>query len=185
MAQPRPYPKFTYEDYLLLPEDKRYELIEGELLMVPLPGVWHQKVIGNLYFQLKRLVEEKALGELFISPLDIVLSQFDIVQPDIVFIAKEHVDIITEENIQGPPDIAVEVLSSDEQRDKVIKKKLYAKFGIKEYWLVNPKNEQVEVMVLDEQGYQSVIKYSKKEVLKSATFPDLQVDLSKVFKKGY
>src|SRR3989304_5917025 len=103
----RPYPKFTYDDYLLLPEDKRYELIEGELIMVPSPGRKHQEVLGNLYLFLRKFVEESHFGKIFIAPFDVVFSSYDVVQPDIIFVTKERLQIITEENIQGAPDLVI------------------------------------------------------------------------------
>ena len=129
--------KFTYEDYVLMPEGKRYEIVEGELYMVPAPTTTHQRISRKLEEMLSRFVEERKLGEVFDAPIDVVFSETDIVQPDIIFISNENKNIIKEENIKGAPDLIIEILSpSSAQRDKTIKKKLYAKNGVKEYWLV-------------------------------------------------
>lgn len=177
----RPYPKFTYEDYLLLPEDKRYELVEGELIMVPAPNTEHQRIIGNLYLQLRQFVEERKIGEVFIAPYDVVLSRYDVVQPDLIFVSEKKLNIITEQNIQGVPDLVIEILSPDQNRDRIIKKKLYAKYGIKEYWIVDPESQTVEVMELDKKGYQTVATFSKEDKLTSTTFPGFSLPLKEIF----
>ncbi|RKY43345.1 MAG: Uma2 family endonuclease, partial [Candidatus Omnitrophota bacterium] len=88
--------KFTYEDYLHFSNDKRYEIIDGEIYMVPSPGEAHQDVCANLAFVLRVFVKENALGEVYFAPLDVVFSEIDVVQPDIMFISKERLNIITE-----------------------------------------------------------------------------------------
>ena len=155
--------KFTYEDYLHFPEDKRYEIIDGEIYMVPSPGEAHQDVCANLAFVLRVFVKENALGKVYFAPLDVVFSETDVVQPDIMFISKERLNIITERNIQGAPDLIVEIISpsSDEYKDRVIKRKLYSKYGVKEYWLVDLEKKEVEVMSLKESGLETVKIYKK------------------------
>ena len=177
----RPYPKFTYEDYLLLPEDKRYEIIGGELALVPSPGFKHQEILGRLHVVLRQFVEKKALGKVCISPLDVVLSKINVVQPDLFFISKERFPVITEKNIQGPPDLVVEILSSDPEKDKIIKRKLYAKFGVKEYWIVDPEEKSIEVMELEEKGFRTVSIFKSQDVLASKTFSDLDLNIEEVF----
>ena len=177
----RPYPKFTYEDYLLLPEDKHYELIEGELVMVPSPGRKHQRVLGRLYQTLSRFLERKNLGELYMAPFDIMLSPTVVVQPDLLFVSRERLLIITEANIQGPPDLVAEILSSDHEKDRGIKKKLYAKFGVEEYWIVDPEGKSIEVMELEEKGFRTVGIFKSKDVLTTKTFPGLNIKTFEVF----
>ena len=94
--------KFTYEDYLHFPEDKRYEIIDGEVHMVPSPVPYHQMVLGNLYLRLCEFVDKKGIGEVYFAPLDVVFSEIDVVQPDIMFISKERLNIITEEIFRVP-----------------------------------------------------------------------------------
>ncbi len=141
---------WTYEDYLSLEEEKRYEIIDGELFEMPAPSLRHQKIVGTLYRLLSQHVEEKALGEVYISPVDAVLSPYHVVQPDIVLVLKENYHILKENSIHGSPDLVVEVVSpSTFKRDTEDKRKLYAKYGIKEYWLVFPEERVVEVLTLE------------------------------------
>lgn len=160
-----PHPKeihFTYQDYLLTSDDKRYELIEGELLMAPAPDTKHQSISGRLFTRLDRIISRGRLGYLFSAPCDVVLSDEDVVQPDIFFISSERRGIIGEKNIQGPPDLVIEILSSKTlERDRIIKRKLYAKFGVMEYWIVDPKGETVEVCRLKEKGLVTFRVYPK------------------------
>lgn len=178
----RPYPKFTYEDYLLLPDDKRYEIIEGDLMMmVHGPNTRHQEIIGKLYRYLSQFVEDNNLGIFFIAPFDVILSRYDVVQPDLIFVSKGREHIITEMNIQGAPDLVIEIMSQDRERDQVIKKKLYAKYGIKEYWLVDSETQTVEIMRLNEKGYRPVALFEARDILTSAALSSLKLDLTKIF----
>jgi len=132
--------QLTYEDYCHLPNDgKRYEIIDGELYVSPAPRILHQLVSGRLFFQLHGHVSAHDLGLVLSAPTDIVFSRINIVQPDLLFIAKARLHIVTETNIKGAPDLLIEILSpntADVDRD--IKRKLYARFGVKEYWKVHP-----------------------------------------------
>src|SRR3990167_9175925 len=118
--------KFNYSDYLSLPEDKRYELIEGDLHMTPAPLTIHQIISANLFFFLRQHVQENQSGLILNAPVDVVLSDEDVVQPDILFISDERKGILKRENVQGAPDLVIEILSSSTaHRDLHIKKKLY------------------------------------------------------------
>ena len=174
--------KFTHEDYLQLPEDKRYELMEGKFYMVPSPGWSHQTILKKLFRTLDDYVMDGKLGELRFAPLDVVFSQEDVVQPDILFILKEHSHIITEKNIQGAPDLIIEILSATTaERDKGLKRKLYAKYGVKEYWLVDSDKQSIEVMKLGEAGFEPVGIYRKEETLVSPLLKGLHLNLEEVF----
>ncbi len=174
--------KFTYQDYKNLPESetKRYELLEGELIMVPSPTTYHQRISRNLEHILWDLVRKHDLGFIYNAPLDVVFSEQDVAQPDIIFILKEHSQIITEENIQGAPDLIIEILSpATAERDRTYKRTLYARNGVKEYWLVDPDKRTIEVMILTEEGFQQVGVYNK--TLTSPILPGLSLNLSEVF----
>ena len=179
--------KFTYEDYKSLPESetKRYELLRGDLVLVPSPPVYHQRVLGNLMFVLCRFAKEWNLGEVYHAPLDVVLGEGDereVVQPDIFFISKEREKIIAEEEIRGAPDLVIEVTSpAAEDRDRRYKKTLYARHGVKEYWIVDPKEKAVEVYTLGKKGFELVKAYKAGEVLMSPFLEGLEVDLNEVF----
>ena len=140
--------RFTYHDYLLLPDEKRAEIIGGDLIMEPTPGYGHQLVVKNLVKILDRHVGLLKLGVVIPSPVDVILSEEDVVLPDILYIARERYHIIRK-NIHAAPDLVVEVLSTrQEARDRELKMKLYARYGVKEYWIADPRSETVEVYSL-------------------------------------
>jgi len=174
--------KFSYEDYLLLPEDKRYEIIDGDLYMTPAPNIRHQEVSGNLELILREFVRQRDLGKVYDAPCDVVLTQYDIVQPDIFFISKERQHIITEQNIQGAPDLIVEILSpSRAWMDQRLKKALYARCGVKEYWIVDPEQKVVEVYSLTAEGYDLQGTYRETDTLESKVLEGLKIKLSEIF----
>jgi len=174
--------KFTYEDYLKLTtySDKRYEILEGELYMVPSPNTRHQRISRNLEFILYRFVEERGLGEILYAPYDVILSFTDVTQPDIIYVSKERAEVITEKNIEGAPDLVIEILSpSSQERDRDIKKKVYAKAGVREYWIVDPEEKAVEVYRMGKKGYTLSGRFFDK--LTSSTFPGLVINLLEIF----
>ena len=175
--------KFTYRDYKGLPESetKRYELLEGELVMVPSPSTYHQRISRKFGFLLENFVEKNKLGEVFYAPLDVHLDE-DVVQPDILFVSKERSGIITEEEIRGAPDLVIEIFSpTTAERDRTYKETLYAREGIREYWMVDPEKKTVQVMTLGKAGFESSGTYGKKDTLKSPIFPALSIKLSQIF----
>ena len=175
--------KFTYEDYLRLPDDgKRYQVIEGEVYMVPAPTPYHQEILGKLLMSLDNFIEKHKLGKVYCAPCDVILSEVDIVQPDIFFISKEREDIITEKNIQGAPDFVVEIFSPFTAKlDRTLKTGLYERFGVKEYWLVDLAQKQIEVLFLRGEGYESLGIYRINQSLESPLLKGLKVDLREVF----
>jgi len=183
--RPAERPLLTYEDYLLLPDDgKRYEIIGGELYMTPAPSLRHQNILSELGETLRKFVVEQKLGNVFYAPCDVTLSQHEIVQPDIVFVSKQNRGIVGENAISGAPDLVVEITSpTTQERDLGLKKKLYDRHGIKEYWIVLSEDERVEVFVRTEQGYQLAGSYGKRDTLTSPLLPGLSISLSVVFRK--
>jgi Uma2 family endonuclease len=180
--------RFTYEDYKSLPysERQRFELLEGELIpMAPSPGEAHQSVSGELEFQLRRFVKEHQLGQVYDAPFDVVLGEpgeEQIVQPDILFVSKSRQRIIHEDEIRGAPDLVVEILSpSTEEKDRVFKRRLYAKYGVKECWLADPDSQTIEVLALGKRGYERAGLYEKDQTLESPLLPGLYISLSEVF----
>jgi Uma2 family endonuclease len=150
----RPYPAekkiYTYDDYIQFPDDgNRYEIIEGELFMSPSPKTRHQRSSRILEYDFISFVEKHQPGEVFDAPFDVLLSKTNIVQPDIIFVSNENKKVITEDNIQGAPDLLVEILSvSTAYNDLVNKKALYEHFAVKEYWIVDPMKEWIEIYIL-------------------------------------
>jgi Uma2 family endonuclease len=178
--------KLTYEHYRNAPESERerYELYEGELVMVPSPSLKHQLILGNLVDFLRRFVNENDLGVVLFSPLDVILGGDTVLQPDILFVAKARAEILAAEGIRGAPDLVVEILSeATAKRDRTYKKTLYARYGVKEYWLVNPEAETIEVLVLKESGYEPAGKYARRGKVQftSPLFKGLSIDLGAVF----
>ncbi len=147
MASTQPVIKFTYEDYLTTPADTRYELLDGELLMVPAPNIKHQRVQLELATQLSQFIKDRALGELLIAPCDVVLSDTNVVQPDLLFVSREREHLLSDgEKVRGAPDLAVEILSpSSADKDRGFKRELYGRHGVSEYWLVDPIAETVSI----------------------------------------
>lgn len=175
--------KFTYNDYLLMPEDKRYELIEGEFYMVPVPDFTHQSVLRNMGFILWKFVKDKDLGIVLYAPFDIVFSEENVLQPDIIFLSKERLNLMTEKNLQGPPDIVVEILSpSSRERDRLIKKRIYADYGVREYWMVDTRVRSIEVLTLKEKGFETNGIFFLEDQLSSPLFSDLKMDMKEVFR---
>ncbi len=176
--------KFTYEDYKSLPESevKRYELVGGELEMVPAPDWFHQSILRALFKLLDQYVEERGLGEVRFAPLDVVLSEEDVVQPDLLYIARERLGLVREGAVQGAPDLIVEILSpATAQRDRTYKRTLYARHGVKEYWLVDPDSQTVEVLTLGARGYRRAGLYQREATLESPLLPGLQIPLDQIF----
>lgn len=174
--------RFSYEDYLRLPEVRQYEILDGELYMVPAPVPYHQRVAVNLTFALLGFVRPRDLGEVLDAPCDVVLTATDVVQPDVLFVSKDRVAIIGETHLTAAPDLVAEVLSpATAERDRTTKAKLYARHGVKELWLADPAAKTIEVLVNRGQGFERVARYGQAETLKSVLLPDLEIPLASVF----
>ena len=174
--------KFTYEDYLKTSDDERYELFDGVLTSPPAPNTAHQSIQAELGWRMARFVREERLGNLFFAPTDVVLSETDVVQPDLLFIFLERAHIITPANIQGAPDLIVEIRSdSTAERDGTLKRKLYAERGVEEYWLVDPEAMTITVLLLSEGGYAEVATYTVGQTLTSRLLEGLVINLDDVF----
>jgi Uma2 family endonuclease len=179
----KPRIRFTYEDYKNLPESetKRYELLDGELVMVPAPTIGHQRISRNILVMLWDYLQEHPIGEILDAPCDVRLGE-DVVQPDIIYIANERRSIIKEELVDGAPDIVVEVFSpATVGRDKTYKRTLYARQGVREYWLVDPDERTIEVLRLTEAGFEHLATYHEADTLTSHLLPGLEMSLAEVF----
>ena len=141
--------KLTYQDCLDMDGDERFELIDGELIMVGSPNEAHQMALGALGTRMYVFSDDRELGKVFFAPFDVLLSDTDVVQPDILFVSNERAHIRTPDNIRGAPDLVVEILSpSSTGRDWGAKMALYAEHGVKEYWIVDPMRRVVWLMLL-------------------------------------
>lgn len=179
-----PNVRYTYNDYINLEpyEVRRYELIDGEIYLVPSPTPKHQQVVLNLASILREFVLSRDLGLVGVAPLDVVLSDEDVLQPDVIFIAKERLGIVGERNIQGAPDLVIEVLSpSTAERDRTIKRARYARFGVREYWMVEPISKTIEVLKASQEGFETVRVYPEGTAVESPVLSELQLDVNSVF----
>jgi Uma2 family endonuclease len=174
--------RLTYEDYCLLPNDgKRYEIIDGELLVTPSPRRAHQKVVGNLFYYLTDFTKENQLGDVYVAPFDVVFSRYDVVEPDILYVSSARRSVITEKNVQGAPDLAVEVLSeSTADIDRTMKLKLYARFGVQEYWIIDPEKCSAEVYRRNQEGLELAATLQANDSLTSPLFPSFSLPLRKL-----
>ena len=175
--------KLTYADYLALPGDERYELLDGELVLVASPNEPHQRASLMLTRQLLA-VEDRGLGRIYVAPFDVLLSDTEVVQPDLMFISQERADIITHANVQGAPDLVVEILSpSTANRDWTHKREMYAMHGVKELWIVDPDAMIVWVMLLKDGEFELTGVYGEGQSFSSHTLEGLTIDLDNVFQR--
>ncbi|NUO09096.1 MAG: Uma2 family endonuclease [Candidatus Brocadia sp.] len=184
--------RWTYEDYLHLADDKRYEILKGKLsMMTPAPEFNHQRIAMRLAVKFYLFVEKYGLGYVVDAPTDVILDEENVVQPDILFISNKNKDIIRKKGVFGPPDLVVEIVSpSTQYRDVYEKKDLYARFQIKEYWIVNPYMKCIEVLSLNEKGAYALFSEGytdegENRMIKSAVLKDFIVDLGEIFKGDF
>lgn len=181
---PSPSKKWTYEDYLLLPDEhgERYEIIEGELFVNPAPFLRHQLIVGNFHLIFGPYVRKHRCGELYVAPVDVVLSEIDVVQPDLLYITNEHAAVMTEKNVQGTPDFVIEVLSQETgRRDEVLKLKRYEQFGVTEYWIADPKRNRIRVYLRSSGRLGLALDAGIGDTLASSFFPGLTIPVQEVF----
>jgi Uma2 family endonuclease len=174
--------RFTYRDYLQLPEESRYEILEGDLQMSPSPSARHQQAVGSLFDILLRICKSRDLGRIFVAPFDVILSETDVVQPDILFVSKARTALIQERGVFGAPDLVVEVLSpATAERDRTVKAKLYARAGVKELWLADPEEKSIEILELGADGFRRRQLARAGETAASGIVPDFRADVAAVF----
>jgi Uma2 family endonuclease len=180
--------KLTYEDLEPLPEDgKRRELIDGELVVSPSPQTRHQAVVGNLHFLIARHVRDKRCGRLFLAPFDVVLSRHDVLEPDLLYISHERMERLTRRNVQGAPDLVVEVLSEwSRRRDEIVKRRLYEAHGVAEYWIVDPEIDVIRVYRRVDGRLSRVAELTAeaKDVLTTPLLAGLELSLADVFEEA-
>lgn len=180
--------RLTYDDFVLFPDDgKRHEIIDGEHYVTPAPNVRHQRLVGRLLYEIELYLRaHPRVGEVFAAPLDVVLSHFDVVEPDLLFVAGDQADILTEKNVQGPPALVIEVLSkSTRKRDAQTKRRLFERTGVREYWLVDPELDAVQVFRPTVEGRLARVAELTAEdghVLTTPLLPGCQIDLRELFR---
>jgi Uma2 family endonuclease len=179
-------PKLTYQDLRRLPEDLlRHELIDGEHIVSAAPIVKHQRVALNLAFVILAFVRPRGLGEVFMAPLDVLFSDFDVVEPDVLYVAAENALRVRRDYVEGAPDLVIEVLSPSSRRiDKIRKRRLYEAHGVPEYWLADPETDTMEVYRLTAAGrlvLHGQLSLAAGDVLQTPLLPGLLVPLREVF----
>ena len=178
--------KLTYDDFLLFPDDgKRHELIDGEHYVTPSPNRKHQAIVWNLITMIGPYLESHPVGRAFGAPFDVVFSQFDVVEPDLLFISNTRLEVLTTKNVQGAPNLVVEIGSpSTRRRDEIIKRKLYERFGVEEYWVIDPEIDTIAVYRHVSEHYQRVLDLAveRNDTLTTPLLPHLTLPLQQIFK---
>jgi Uma2 family endonuclease len=181
--------RLTYDDFVLFPDDgKRHEIIDGEHVVTPSPNVRHQVLVRRLSCDLENYFRaQPQAGQVFTAPLDVLLSPFDIVEPDLFVVTGEQAGILTEKNVQGPPALVIEVLSkSTRKRDSQTKRRLFERSGVREYWLVDPELDAVQVFRPTLEGRLArVVELTAEDgdVLATPLLLGCQIDLRELFRK--
>ena len=178
--------KFTYDDFLQFPDDgKRHELIDGDHYSTPSPNIRHQRISGNLTLTIDLWLQDHPLGEIFYAPLDVILSNFDVVEPDLLFVSNERAPaLLAGEYVTGAPDLLIEIASPEtRQRDETIKRRLYERWNVIEYWVVDPEIDVIRVYRRDGARFARPMELSREagDVLTSPLFPGLEIPLAHVF----
>ena len=175
-------PRLTYYDYMKTSDDEHYELINGALIDVASRNIPHQTCQANMFIRVCEFVKRRGLGNIFLARTDVVLSQHDVVQPDMLFISKARKHIIGELNIKGAPDLALEITSTEtERRDWGVKRELYAKHGVKEYWILDPLNKKVWVMLLIDGALEIVQSCGAGDIVTSSVLAGFSVAVDDIF----
>lgn len=170
----------TYDDYLKLPDDgQRYEIIDGELYVSPAPNIKHQTVSINLSTVLNVHVRAERLGRVLAAPTDVRFLEHSTVQPDLLYVSEARRSIITRQNVAGPPDLVIEIMSPPStEMDLQIKRELYARHGVPHYWIAHPQEEWLRAYALGSDGQYELVAEGHGDMLFSAPpFPDLTIPL--------
>lgn len=176
-------PLHTVENYKILPETgPRYQLIEGDLYMAPAPNRYHQVISRNLEYILMKYLEEHPIGDLYDAPFDVYLGEYDVFQPDILVVLNERLSILTDAGAEGAPNFVVEILSPKTAKlDRVNKRRVYARTGVKELWIIDPEPRQIEVYLLGQDPATPKARHGDEAKFTSALFPGLTFDAAAIF----
>jgi Uma2 family endonuclease len=187
MATETPRPPLSYADYAAIDDGRRYQVVDGELIVTPSPNTFHQRALFTLAGRLDSYLQAHPVGEAFFAPFDVILrveAPAIVVQPDLLFVSAERSAIVTEANIQGAPDLVVEILSPSNARlDTIRKLPLYAAAGVREYWIVHYQFDRIEVLRLDPATghYGRPELYLASDVLTSPLLPGFELAVAALF----
>jgi Uma2 family endonuclease len=176
---------WTYDDLLALPEDNlRHEIIDGEHVVSPSPFMKHQLVVGNIFGELRSYLRRNPIGRVWIAPCDVVFAPDNVTEPDVLYISNERSSIQGIKNVQGAPDLCVEVISEfGRKRDEVEKKAVYERFRVIEYWIADPAVDVIKIHRLGPTGaFEPAITLRGNDVLISPLFPGLTLDVATLFR---
>lgn len=178
--------RLTYDDFLLLPDDgQRHELVDGEHYVTASPNTSHQRVSGKLHLIIGRWLEEHRVGQLFYAPFDVVFSRFDVVEPDLLYLSNERAqEVLTPSNVQGAPELVIEIGSpSTRARDETIKRRLYERAGVSEYWVVDPDIQVVRIYRREGEHFARPVEWSAEagDVLTTPLLAGLEIPVARVF----
>jgi Uma2 family endonuclease len=179
--------KLTYDDFVLFPDDgKRHELIDGEHYVTPSPNLKHQKVSGNLYLLIRTWLEEHPTGQIYYAPFDVIFSMFDVVEPDLLYMSNERASkILTDANVKGAPELVIEIGSiGTRKRDETIKRRLYERSSVSEYWVVDPEIDVIRVYLRGAKGFErpNELRAEAGDTLTTPLLPGLSLPLSRIFR---
>ncbi len=167
---------WTYEEYAALDDGQRYEVVNGVLYMSPVPGAVHQDAVARFIYYLLSYVEFPGLGKVFVAPFDVELASNIVVQPDVLVVLKSHKERVTKSHVVGAPDVAIEISSPGTATyDRRVKYDLYARAGIREYWLVDPMAQVIEVLSLEDGEYQSLGVFEDQNTVISKVVPEISM----------
>jgi Uma2 family endonuclease len=178
--------KLTYDDFVQFPDDGRqHEIIEGEHYVTPSPSARHQRILLRLSYLLQSYLEAHPLGEIFIARFDVLLSEFNVFEPDLIYLSRDRAGQLTEKNLQGAPDLVVEILSpSTRLRDQRLKRQVYERTGVQEYWLIDPDADTIDVLVRGGAEFAGPRRFMKGDVLTTELLPGLQLPLDRILRSG-
>lgn len=166
---------WTFDEYAALPDDgKRYEIMNGVLIMTPAPEPAHQSAVALLIYYLLQAVQFKGLGRVLPAPIDVRLTDDRVVQPDVLVVLNANLHKIGKKNVIGGPDLVIEVASEGTALyDRLSKFEAYEQAGVAEYWIVHPQKKTIEILILEDDGYQSLGTFSGKDTLRSRVVPGI------------
>jgi Uma2 family endonuclease len=178
--------KLTYDDYLRFPDDgKRHELIDGEHYVTPSPNIRHQDILGRLHLLIGNWLLEHPAGRVFVAPLDVILSNFDVLEPDLLYVSNDRAgDLLGGQHVTGAPDLVIEIASpGTRQRDETIKRRRYEQFGVSEYWIVDPEIDVIRIYRRHGEAFGRPIELSSEagDTLTTPLLPGLDIPLARVF----
>jgi Uma2 family endonuclease len=183
---PRSAVKLTYDDFVLFPDDgKRHELIDGEHYVTPSPNPRHQRILRRLCLAIDNYLHANPIGEVFFAPLDVVISEFDVVEPDLLYLSRERAErVLTPQHVRGVPDLVAEIASKGtRRRDETIKRALYERAGVLEYWVVDPKIEVVRVYRKGADRFERHVelRLDAGDTVTTPVLPGLEISLDRIF----